>query len=297
MNQRKSVAMVLGAGALWGLISLFARGLSACGLGALQTVCYRNLLAALLLGVFLAVRQPKLLKIQLRDCWMFVGTGIISILLFNFCYFFTLDHVSVAVASLLLYTSPVFVTVLAFLLFHEPFTARKGVALCLTVLGCACVTGVFSQAQAVPVLYVITGLGSGLFYGLYSIFGKAALKKYPTETVTFYTFVFAAVATLPVSLRACVIVTAQHPQALLLGLGFAFLCTVLPFQLYTRGLAGVTAGQAAIFATVEPLVGTLVGIFVFGDTMSFWTVAGIALVLLSIWLMNRPAGQREICHE
>ena len=204
MQEQKSAFLVLAAGTLWGLISLFVHMLSDCGMQSLPIVCFRNVLAALILGIWLAIRNPGLLKIRLRDCWMFLGTGVVSIALFNYCYFVTLQHASVAVSVLLLYTSPVFVMLFARLLFGEPLTRRKLTALVMTVFGCACVTGVFSEAQHLPLIYLLTGLGSGLFYGLYSIFGKKALARYSTETVTFYTFAVAAAATLPFSASNCV---------------------------------------------------------------------------------------------
>ncbi len=289
MNRRWCTVMVLGAGVLWGLIVLFVRGLNACGLSSLSIVCYRNILSALLFGAFLLLRNPKLLRVSWKDLWMFLGTGVISVALFNLCYFITLMHTSVAVAALLLYTSPVFVTLMAFLFFHERMTKGKGLSLLLTVVGCACITGVFSQAQAVPLPFVLTGLGAGLFYGMYSIFGKVALKKYTTVTITFYTFLFAGLVTLPFSAANCVeVITVQPVHVLAYGVGLALFCTIAPFLLYTYGLLGIPAGRAAIFATTEPLVGTAVGILVFGDQMTFWTVLGIVLMLVAIWMANQP---------
>ena len=289
MQERKSAFLVLAAGTLWGLISLFVHMLSDCGMQSLPIVCFRNVLAALILGIWLAIRNPGLLKIRLRDGWMFLGTGVVSIALFNSCYFVTLQHASVAVSVLLLYTSPVFVMLFARLLFGELLTRRKLTALVMTVFGCACVTGVFSEAQHLPLIYLLTGLGSGLFYGLYSIFGKKALARYSTETVTFYTFAVAAAATLPFSASNCVSVVSSHPQTLLVGVGLALFCTVLPFLCYTSGLKGIPAGRAAVLATAEPLVGTVTGIAVFGDSFSPSTALGILLVLTAIVLMNTPA--------
>lgn len=289
----KSAWMIVGAGVLWGLIALFVRALSAAGLSSLEIVFYRNILAALVLGAVIAVHDRSAFHIRLRDIWMFVGTGMISIALFNFCYFYTLERSSVAVAALLLYTSPVFVMVLSVLLFREKLTSRKLLSVCITIAGCACITGVFAQAQTAPPLIVLCGLGSGLFYGLYSIFGKFALKRYHTITVSFYTFVFAAIATAPFCAVKCASFTAAHPTALLLGIGLAVVCTVAPFLLYTGGLNGVPASQAAILATVEPLVGSLLGVVVFGDPFTVWTVLGMVLIFAAIAVLQLPQRSKE----
>lgn len=291
-TKTQSAWMIAGAGALWGMIALFVRALNAAGLTSLQIVFYRNILAAIALGAVIVVRNQQALRIRLRDLWMFAGTGMISIALFNYCYFVTLSRSSVAVAALLLYTSPVFVMVLSMLLFREVLTANKLLAIVITVAGCACITGVFSQAQSVEPLTVLFGLGSGLFYGLYSIFGKFALRRYNAMTVSFYTFVFAALATAPFCAADCVAFTGAHPSGLLFGIGLAVVCTVAPFLLYTGGLNGVPASQAAVLATVEPLVGSLAGVIAFGDPFTIWTVLGMALIFGAIAVLQMPQKPR-----
>ncbi len=294
-GKTKALWMIAGAGVLWGLIALFVRALDAAGLSALDIVFFRNVLAAAVLGAGMAARGRASLRIRLRDLWMFAGTGVVSIALFNLCYFYTLSRSSVAVAALLLYTSPVFVLLFSVLLFRERLTARRLAAIAITVAGCACITGVFSQAQAVAPFTALCGLGSGLFYALYSIFGKFALRRYDAKTVSLYTFVFAALATAPFSAPHCVQLAAAQPRVLLIGLGLAAVCTVAPFLLYTGGLRGVPASQAGVLATVEPLVGSLLGVAAFGDPFTVWTALGMALILGAIAVLQLP--ERRPCEE
>lgn len=290
-TKTKSACMIAGAGALWGMIALFVRVLREAGLTPLEIVFFRNILAAIALGALIFIRDRRAFSIRLRDIWMFAGTGMVSIALFNFCYFYTLSRSSVVVAALLLYTSPVFVLLFSMLLFGEKLTRNRVLAICVTIAGCACITGVFSQVQSVAPLTVLSGLGSGLFYGLYSIFGKFALRRYSARTVSFYTFVFAAAATAPLCAQPCVTFAAGHASGLLFGLGLAVFCTVAPFLLYTAGLDGVPASQAALLATVEPLVGSLVGVAAFDDPFTIWTALGMLLILSAIAVLQLPDRQ------
>ena len=65
-------------------------------------------------GVFaaLALFRRDLLKVRAKDLWIFVGGGMASIILFNYCYFQTIQRASLSTAAILLYTSPVFVLLL-----------------------------------------------------------------------------------------------------------------------------------------------------------------------------------------
>lgn len=55
------------------------------------------------------------------------------------------------------------------------------------------------------------------------------------------------------------------------------LSTVAPYILYTKGLANVESGKASIMASIEPVVGTLVGTLVFGEPISAGVFLGLAL--------------------
>ena len=62
--------------------------------------------------------------------------------------------------------------------------------------------------------------------------------------------------------------------------------TLFPYLFYTKGLSGVENGTASVLASVEPVVATLVGVMVYKETLNFWNVIGIGMVLFSIVLIN-----------
>ena len=106
------------------------------GFSPLQVTAVRTVIGAVFMTVLLLIRSPQLLKIRLRDIWMFIGTGIISVVLFNLFYLITFSLSSLSVAVMLLYTAPVFVMLLSVLLFKERLTKGKLLALASTVTGC-----------------------------------------------------------------------------------------------------------------------------------------------------------------
>ncbi|MBU5440102.1 DMT family transporter [Tissierella sp. MSJ-40] len=106
--------MIVCAGTLWGIIGLFSRSLSEAGLNALQIAGARCLVTAIILFFFLLLTNRKYLKIKLRDSWIFIGTGVFSIALFNVFYFICISKSTLAIASILLYTSPCFIIILSY---------------------------------------------------------------------------------------------------------------------------------------------------------------------------------------
>ena len=245
MNRSKPALAVLCAGVAWGVISLFVRALSAAGLRPLQISLIRMVTSTVCFFPLMALRDPAKLRIRLRDLWMFVGTGIVSVVLFNSLYFYT--------------------------------TVQS-----------ALVGGIFGASYRLTGRVLLAWLGSGFFYALYTIFARLALRRYDSTTVTAYTFLLGALGSLPLGKAADTASTvAGTPILLLFCLGIGVISTVLPYVLYTWGLQRMDSGRAAILVAVEPLVGAVLGMVCYGEPHDLPKLAGIALILAAILLLNR----------
>lgn len=283
---------VLAAGTLWGLMGIFVRKLGTYGFSSLQIACLRILFGAALFLAITGIFRRELLKIRLRDVGLFLGMGLLSLLLFTVCYFTTINLASLSVAAILLYTSPIWVMLLSAVCFREKITGRKLLCAAMAFGGCVLVSGIGSAASLSPVV-IVTGLMSAVGYGLYSIFGTFALRKYQPLTVTTYAFLFgaagAAILCKPAEI-VTVIASAPNPAGLVLFLIVtAFVTAVLPYLLYTVGLSHMRASAAAIMASIEPVVATAAGALVFGEGLTIPAFAGIALVLGAIAVLNVKA--------
>ena len=118
-------------------MGIFVRHLNAIGLASMEIVEARSMLTVVIMLLALAVFRRDLLKVRAKDLWCFAGGGIISIILFNFCYFQTIQLASLSTAAILLYTSPIFVLLLSVPLFGEKLTRRKLICLAMAFGGCA----------------------------------------------------------------------------------------------------------------------------------------------------------------
>lgn len=284
---KKAYVQIVAAAALWGCIGLFLKLLTAAGLTSMQGVAVRALVGAVFYGLFLFFTDRKALFIVPKDWYYFFGTGVCSLLFFNWCYFNAITRSSMSVAAVLLYTSPVFVTLMSALFFREQITPVKLAALAITFAGCVLVTGLFPLGQeTVSLPVVLFGLGSGFGYALYSIFGKFVLKKYSPAAVTFYTILFCALFSLPISGLNANLSALADWRAWAGALGVGVLCCALPYHLYTAGLKDAEPGRAAILATIEPFVAAALGILLFHEAVTLWKLLGMAAILGAVALLN-----------
>lgn len=284
-GQRAAVAKILAAAAGWGIIGVFSRPLSDAGLNAVQITFVRSVIVALGMALYLLLTDRKQFQIHWKDIWMFLGTGLLSIVFFNICYFLTIERATLAAASILLYTAPCFVMLMSAVFFHEKVTVQKLAALVLAFAGCVLVSG-FTGGQ-MSGSAVLTGIGSGIGYALYSIFGSVALKKYQPFTVIFYTFLIASVGLVPFSAVTEIgAVMIGSGSVIASGLALGVLSTLLPFILYTGGLKELEAGKASVLAFAEPMIATIAGIVIFKEKVNMQNALGIILIFAAILLLN-----------
>ena len=292
-KQTKAIAAVVSAGILWGITCILVHNLEKFNFDSFQLTFVKMFFAAVIFCGIVLVRDPRLFKIRLKDIWMFIGTGILSISLFNICYFYTIVNAGAGVAAILLYTSPAFVMILSGIFFKEKFTLQKLFALLCTFFGCVCVSGFLGNAVPVPALILVTGIGSGFAYALYSIFGSVALKKYNSVTVTLYTFLFSFAGAIPLGkVPETVSTLIREPECVLWSVILGFVCTVLPYFLYTWGLARMESGIASVLVAVEPVVGSLIGIFLYHEDHGPTKILGIVLILSAIVLLSLQGKKR-----
>ena len=169
-------ALIILAAVFWGSMGIFVRRLNAFGFTSVQVVSIRITLAALFFSLLLAVRDRSGFRIALRDLPLFLGLGFGSILFFTVCYFSAITIMPLSTAAILLYTSPIWIMLMSALFFHEKMTGRKLLALVLAFAGCVLVSGI--SGEGITLTGLLLGLGSGIGYGLYSILGTIALRRY-----------------------------------------------------------------------------------------------------------------------
>lgn len=278
------------AGILWGMMGIFVRGLSGCDLTSLEICAVRMSLSTIIVAILLLIYKRKLFAIRFKDLWCFFGTGVLSLTMFGYCYFTTIQMTSLSLAAVLLYTSPIFVLILSAILFKEKITSLKIICIVIAVTGCIFVTGILNGGGNITTVGLLFGLMSGFGYALYSIFSRFAINRgYDPLTITFYSFLFSGVTLLLLASPTAIVkklVAANVTVNMSYAIGIAMVTTILPYILYTYGLTKVENSKAAVYACIEPIMATVVGFVIFKEVLNIFEIIGILLVLAAIVLLN-----------
>ena len=278
--------LVLGAAALWSTSGMFIRWTVASGgFSALALAFWRDLATTVCLFVGLALFRPAWLRVERRDLRWLVALGTVGVGAFHVLWNLSILHLGYAVATILLYSSPAFVSLMAWLLWREPLTRFKVLAIVLTLAGCVLVAGK-EELTGVDLTAggLILGLSAAVTYGSFSIFGRQVAGRYSPWTVLAYGFGFGALVLLPFQFAT----TSPWPvpaQTWLWFGGLVLLATIVPFGAYLSGLRRLPVSVANILAASEVVFGALVGYLFFGEQLQGLQFLGAALVMAGVTLI------------
>ena len=291
--------LIVLSGAFWGSMGIFVRYFNGYGVQSMEIVEIRAICALVTMFLFILIKDRSLFKINIKHLWCFIGTGVVGIMFFNWCYFTTIKATSLSVAAVLMYTAPIFVMLISALLFKEKITVIKVIALVMAFVGCMLVGGVFAGEAVLNAKGLIVGIMAGVGYALYTVFTRYAVNYgYSPMTIMFYTFLCGAITGLFLADFEIIgtFIAISPVKLVIISLIMGLVTTAIPNVLYTFGLQNVDNGRASVMASVEPVMATIYGIFIFHEIPTFIGFVGIILVLGALTLLNLNFGGKKI-HE
>jgi len=267
---RRGYLLVFLAASMWGTLGIFATYIYRYGVGSFTMVFWRVLFALIILGsyIVLFLRENPFTSRRLP---FYAAYGLVGVFAFYTLYFYTVKISSVGFAVLLVYTAPAFSVVLGRLVFGEPVTIEKAIALLMVLLGVVLVAG--NVDFNIGLLPLVTGISTGFVYSLYGIMAKFGVRDERPERVLFMTLFFGLLYLAPFSKFS--VPSGAVPYIL----GLAFFPTFLGYVLYNHALREVEVSRASIVATVEPVVAIALAYVLFGEELTIPQIFGAVLII------------------
>ncbi len=282
----QSFTAVITSCVLFGMIGIFVKEIE--GMEAGSILFYRLLFGFVVILGYLAV-SGRIKKVHLKQKKSFMLLlGVLNTVTM-FAYFSAIRHMGIPVAVLLLYTAPIYVTLLSPLLLKERITLLDMLALTLSISGILLAINPLSAlGSATPedgnyITGVLLGLVSGLSYGC-SIMTMNYLKEsYPPVEQMFWSTAVSLVLLLPFGLSVTGPVLLGNLK-LLIPLGV--IASALASLLYFRGLARIKAQTAAVLSLIEPVSSICFCCILLGEPLQSNTVGGCLLILAGAALIG-----------
>lgn len=290
------------AGVLWGSAGVFVRELNDFGMDGYTVLSTRMIVATVFLLIIIGLYNRSLLKINLKDLWLFAGTGLLGIMGLNYFYNEAVSEITLSLAAILLSMAPVFVMILSAFIFRERITVKKINCLILAIVGCTLASGVLEAASGmglqVSVHGIVMGLLSGFFCALYGIFSKiAANRGYSTYTILFYSLLLCTVALLPVTNWGVFIsfIEAAPLKNTLFAVAHSTCTSILPYLFYSIALLYMENGKVSILAGGgEPIAAVVFGVLFFSEIPTILILIGLVITIIALSFLCMPLDRATI---
>lgn len=282
------LAALAGACVIWGSSFVFGK-LALAEIAVSHLVLERFALGcAVLLPVGIARRGFP----RRSDLPLFLVAGVVGVPLTFLLQFEGLARTTVTSASLIVGAGAPLVALAA--VFDGDRLDRSGWwAVALSTAGVALLVGLPGPGRTV--------LGDGLVFlsmvaaAGYILLCSRLLRRYPALDATVWSLTLGTIVLAPIAW----IVDGPPPvggltpgaaaSVVVLGLG----CTAGTYLLWNWGLARVPVSRAGVYLNLEPLVGALLGVALFGDPVSLGLGGGGAAILAAAAWISRPRSARR----
>ncbi len=285
--QKAFLALII-ANIIWGAAAAIFK-LSLQNIPPFTLAFWRFFLGAMLIFIIIG-KKIYLPLANRRDGILLFLYGFLGITI-NIIFFFWGLRLTFAINSPVISSAqPILTLFFALLFLHEVFKLKKFLGMILGTLGIIVIVieplilrGVDGSVLGNIYLVIATIAAVGQ-----TIVGKKILGKYNPWAFTFWAFLVGAASFLPLAFYEYA--TIPHVYALLDWRGYtgiaygAIFSSTLGYGLYAWGLSKISATDTAMFAYVDPIVGTVAGALLLHEPITFPFVGGALLIFSGIFL-------------
>ena len=279
-TRASGVLLVVAAGCSFATIGIFNRFEASRGVDIPTALALRFSLAALVLWILAAgagSRRPeyrRLPGLALLGSLFVLEAGL---------FFVASRRIPVGLTALLLYLYPAHVMLLSWALRGERPGRTGLLALALALAGITLALGF--PAHHLDPLGVLFGLASSFGYAVYMFLGARFQRGLPPLVTTLWITTFAALLLLALGPALGGIHFRLPLAAWPSLLGLAVLGTVVPTMLVMAGFKRISATQASIACTVEPVVAAGLGSLLLGERLQPLQLTGGLLVIAALLVL------------
>jgi drug/metabolite transporter (DMT)-like permease len=254
---------------------------------SLVVAAWRLALASLVLAPFaLITRRAELRTLTRREWGYILGAGLLLALHFA-TWITSLAYTSVVASLVLVTTHPLFVGIASYVLLRERLSRGMVAALVITFVG-SVVIGLGDLGEGTHRLWGdVLALAGAVAAAGYFLIGRRLRARLSLLAYVFPVYCTAAVVLILVVLLSGLPVLPQRQETWLWLLLLALGPQILGHSSLNWALRYLSATYVTIAVLGEPIGATLLAWWLLGECLSYWALAGGALILAGIAVASR----------
>ena len=301
MNNRiKGIIMAAGGAGLWGLMSIFSRALNAADYTSLEVAYIRCLVAGIGPALINGKKDPSILRVGKDAVITSLLFGTVTFTIGFLSYAYSVERIPAAMTAVLSFTSPIWTCLIGVIVFHERVRGKKIFAIACCLLGAVLITDLLGAQE---LRFDLLGMGAAVLNGvglaLQVCVPRYFENRYRKDTMLTYGFLGAAGFMALFVDHGKIIGSFFGPggiRVLLSALALSVLCTLVANTIVVKSASYVSSATTTILASMEIVVGSLVGLLLFHETLSFLQIVGAVIIVvasLGMELVEKPSPAKK----
>ena len=291
MDKRKGVMLSLLTSLFWGVMGVFSRNLLDAGFSALDVSFLRCLVAGIGLMAFSAVFKRDILKISVRGLLIALVYGALAYSLSFYTYSLSVERIPIGVATVLMFMSPIWVSVLGAIFFKERLGRFKWSMIAVCIFGGVLVSNVIGSAVGkLDALGVTAGIINGFGVALQLMIPRYFADRYARESLLCYGLLGAALVLCPFvdfSFAAGAFSGGEGGWILLNILVVGGVCTLLGNGFYVKASEYIGTAATSMLVATEIIIAAVMGYLIYGETINALQLTGFVLIIGAVMLFRR----------
>ncbi|KUO72598.1 MAG: hypothetical protein APF77_10515 [Clostridia bacterium BRH_c25] len=278
---------VLLASFFFALIAVIGKTVMNSGINVFDLLILQNTTALIFMLAYFAIVDIKKLYLDKKSLKTILVQGLVGSASTTILFYLALQRMNAGVASMLLFTHPVLVSLYFMATKTKKITLTNNLALLAAFMGSIMVINVFNIDMAkTPLIGLGFGILASAAYAFYNIYADVKLKDFEPLVITFYTTLVILAVTLILRPGFFRFEFAMTSELMIYICELAVVSGILPVIFLYKGIGMVGADKASIVATSELPITILMSFIVLSERMGLVQLAGILLIICSIVILQ-----------
>lgn len=281
-NFTRGIVYVLLSALGFGIMPTFAVFAYRTSISVTTLLSIRFALAALILFSYCFIKSKKI-KVTKKDLFNFFILGGVCYTLQSIFYFSSVKYIPGPLVVLLLYTYPMIVGFLSFIINKERLNRKSVFAIIISFIGLILIVGAsFDNLSSIGILLA---LGAAIVYSGYILIGNRVIKKSDPMITTAFTSAFASLGIFMTGFVMGDIDFSFSVMAWYPILGLSIFCTILAIFSFFVGVDLLGPTKASILSMMEPVFAIIFSLAIFNEMLSLYQLIGGGAVLAGALLV------------
>lgn len=285
MEKTKGILYIILSACAFGIMPILAKLSYRGGANTYTTLFLRFFFAAIMLLYYLKSKGISM-KLTRKQLFLVLIIGVFGFTFTTVSLFMSYNYISIGMASMIFYTYPSIVTLLAYLVYKEKVYKRKIISLLISLVG------IYILIDTGSVSFNLKGIIlAGTATLLYSLYVLGASHKEFRNINSYVLTFYISCASAAVMFGAANFTSNFNIHisfyALVAILLLAFISTVVALMAFLEGVRIIGPSKASIYSIIEPIVGLILGTLILREPISARIVIGSIMIVLSVVVLTK----------